>query len=65
VGLEYSGCCWRIRLVGRRYVSNRTGEEDTSVQLQLELKGLSSVGKHDPFLEQSIRGYSPASSALP
>jgi LPS-assembly protein len=66
VGLEYSGCCWRIRLVGRRYVSNRTGEEDTSVLLQLELKGLSSVGtRDDTFLQRSIRGYSPASAALP
>ncbi|MGQ0384817.1 MAG: LPS-assembly protein LptD [Gammaproteobacteria bacterium] len=64
-GFEYSGCCWRIRVVGRRYVSNRTGENDTSVMLQLELKGLSSVGtRDDTFLQRSIRGYSPASAAL-
>jgi len=59
-GFEYGGCCWRLRLLGRRYVSNRTGESDTSVLLQLELKGLSSVGtSDDSFLRRGIRGYSP------
>ena len=58
-GLEYRSCCWRLRLVARRYVSNRTGDLDTSVLLQLELNGLSSVGVGaDAFLERSIRGYS-------
>ncbi len=64
-GFEYSGCCWRVRIVGRNYVSNRTGEDDTSVLLQLELKGLSSVGTQDTFLQRGIRGYSPASAAQP
>jgi len=59
-GFEYGSCCWRIRLIGRQYVSNRTGESDTSVMLQLELKGLSSVGtSDDTFLRRAIRGYSP------
>jgi LPS-assembly protein len=59
-GFEYGSCCWRIRLVGRHYVSNRTGESDTAVMLQLELKGLSSVGSSDDaFLRRGIRGYSP------
>ena len=43
-GFEYGGCCWRVRLLARNYVSNRTGESDNSVLLQVELKGLSSVG---------------------
>jgi LPS-assembly protein len=59
VGLEYRSCCWRLRLVGRRYVRDRTGDLDTSVLLQLELNGLSNVGVGaDAFLERSIRGYS-------
>lgn len=59
-GLEYGSCCWRIRLIGRHYLSNRTGERDTSVMLQLELKGLSSVGtSDDAFLRRAVRGYSP------
>ena len=62
-GLEYRSCCWRVRLVARRYVSDRTGDIDTSVLLQLELNGLSDVGDQaDAFLERSIRGYSPSPS---
>jgi len=58
-GFEYKSCCYRIQLVQRRYISNRAGGLDTSIALQLELTGLSSVGKRaDSFLEQSIRGYS-------
>lgn len=58
-GLEYRSCCWRFRVVARRYVSNRTGDLDTSVLLQLELNGLSNVGVGaNTFLERSIRGYS-------
>ncbi len=58
-GFEYAGCCWRVRLLGRNYVSNRTGENDNSVLLQVELTGLSSVGtRNDTFLERGIRGYS-------
>jgi LPS-assembly protein len=61
-GFEYGGCCWRLRLLARNYISNRTGESDNSVLLQVELKGLSSVGtRSDTFLESGIRGYSPAS----
>ncbi|HKE96431.1 MAG TPA: LPS assembly protein LptD [Povalibacter sp.] len=63
-GLEYRACCWRLRFVGRRYVSNRDGDVDTSFLVQLELNGLSSVGVGaDAFLERSIRGYSLNSSA--
>jgi LPS-assembly protein len=65
-GFEYKGCCYRIQLVQRRYLNIRPGTPtagggtlDTSFALQLELTGLSSVGKReDSFLEQSIRGYS-------
>lgn len=58
-GFEYRSCCWKLRLVGRRYVRSREGDMDTSILLQLELNGLSSVGTGaDTFLEQSIHGYS-------
>ena len=33
-GVEYEACCWRLRLVGRRYISRRTGESDSSLALQ-------------------------------
>ena len=58
-GFEYGSCCWRIRAVAREYVSRRSGERDSGVYIQLELKGLSSVGlAADAFLERAIRGYS-------
>ncbi len=61
-GFEYTSCCWAVRLVARRFVSSRTGDTDTSIGLQLELKGLSSVGvDNEAFLRDAIRGY----SALP
>lgn len=60
-GIEYGACCWRLRLVGRRFVSSRTGERDSGIYLQLELNGLASVGSSaDTFLEEAIRGYSAA-----
>jgi LPS-assembly protein len=64
-GIEYKSCCYKVQLVQRRYLSIRPGTTttggtlDTAIALQLELTGLSSVGKReDSFLEQSIRGYS-------
>jgi LPS-assembly protein len=58
-GFEYRACCWRVRVVQRRYVSSRTGHRDNSIALQLELTGLSSVGvPAGSFLERTIRGYS-------
>jgi LPS-assembly protein len=57
-GLEYSSCCWRMRVVGRKFVSSRTGGQDTGIYLQLELTGLASVGSAaDAFLVGAIRGY--------
>jgi LPS-assembly protein len=62
VGFEYSSCCWSVRLITRHFVNSRTGSSTTSVGVQLELKGLSSVGSdNEAFLRDAIRGY----SALP
>jgi len=57
-GVEYGSCCWRLRVFGRKFVSSRTGEQDTGIYLQLELTGLASVGSAaDAFLAGAIRGY--------
>jgi LPS-assembly protein len=57
---EYRACCWRLRMGARRFVSNRTGSQDTGIYLQLELTGLASVGSaSDSFLTEAIRGYMP------
>ena len=62
VGIEYSSCCWGLRVVARHFLNSHTGSSDTSVGVELELKGLSSVGTNSgAFLRNAIRGY----SALP
>ncbi len=65
-GIEYKSCCYRVQIVQRRYLTNHpasataTSALDTSIALQLELTGLSSVGKPaGAFLAQEIRGYTP------
>ncbi len=65
-GFEYRACCWRMRMVARKFVSTRTGVQDTSIYLQLELTGLASVGSAaDAFLSGAIRGYDrPQNNAL-
>lgn len=58
VGLEYESCCWAARIVSRRFISRRDGRSDTTVALQLELRGLTSVGDPaDRRLERGILGY--------
>ena len=58
-GLEFESCCWGFRLVTRRYISTRDGTTDSSIGLQLILKGMMSVGTAaDQLLEQGILGYS-------
>ena len=62
-GFEYKGCCYKLRAVARRSISNRDGSSESSFYVQLELNGLASVGTTDAFLERAIRGYSPETSA--
>ncbi|MED5462166.1 MAG: LPS assembly protein LptD, partial [Pseudomonadota bacterium] len=58
-GIEYESCCWGVRLVGRRYISTRDGTQDSSIGLQLVLKGMTSIGTPtDRLLERGILGYS-------
>ncbi|MGB5627894.1 MAG: LPS assembly protein LptD [Woeseiaceae bacterium] len=58
-GLEYESCCWGLRLVTRRFISTRDGTQDSSIGLQLVLKGMTSVGTAaDKMLERGILGYS-------
>ena len=57
-GLEYESCCWLVRLVGRRYVNDVDAQANNAIMLQLELKGLTSLGDPiDTFLERGILGY--------
>jgi LPS-assembly protein len=68
LGFEYQACCWRVRVLGRRYLINglgqHTGQQDTAFLFQLQLTGLAGVGAAtDAFLGTAIRGYSPSSSS--
>ncbi len=57
-GLEYESCCWALRLVGRRYVNDQADGAEAAIMLQLELKGLTSIGETvGRLLERDILGY--------
>jgi LPS-assembly protein len=58
IGVEYETCCWAVRTVWRRNVTRRTGEQDTSISLQLILKGFgNSASAADRLLDRGILGY--------
>ena len=57
-GLEYDSCCWALRTLVRRYLSSDGGDHTNAFFLQLELKGLTGIGRDTvDFLERSIPGY--------
>jgi LPS-assembly protein len=62
LGLEKESCCWRFRIIWRRYTDTLSDSSDRDVEqgifLQLELKGLTSFGDNvDEFLEKNLKGY--------
>jgi len=58
VGIEYDTCCWSIRGLLRRSLTNRTGESDTSFSIQLQLKGLSNnTSAADRWLDRGTLDY--------
>jgi len=62
LGLEKESCCWRFRVIWRRFANTVTdsseGEMDQGVFVQIEFKGLTSFGdKVDNFLEKNLKGY--------
>ncbi len=57
-GVQWDSCCLAVRAVARRYVRNREGELNNSIQLEFVLKGLSSLGQDtDRTLRRAILGY--------
>jgi LPS-assembly protein len=58
LGVEYSTCCWGVRLITRRYLTSRDGKSDSAITLQLLLKGFGSSGSPaERLLERGILGY--------
>jgi len=45
-GIEYESCCWAVRTVVRRYLKNHDGDFRDGIYLELNLKGLASIGTH-------------------
>ncbi len=57
-GIEYESCCWKTRVVARRWVTDVDSDYDTGIFFELELKGLGSFGDDiTSFLETGILGY--------
>ena len=57
-GVQWDSCCLAVRALARRYVRNREGEMNNSLQVEFVLKGLSSVGQDtDRTLRRAILGY--------
>jgi len=66
LGLEKESCCWRFRIIWRRYANSLNDPEDVDsfgqmeegFFVQMELKGFGAFGNNaDEFLEQNLNGY--------
>lgn len=44
-GLEFDTCCWSARVVGQRYLAAGGTDHESSIVMQLELKGLTGIGR--------------------
>ncbi len=57
-GVQWDSCCLAVRAVVRRYVRNREGDLDNSLQVEFVLKGLGSAGRDtEGTLRRAILGY--------
>lgn len=65
-GVEYNDCCYRVRLIARRWIDNELYDdvqsldmkEDQGIFLEFQLKGLGSIGsKVSGILNDGIYGY--------
>lgn len=60
LGVEYDNCCWALRLVARDYLTADDGRRDSAILLQLELKGLTGLGRGArDLLAERIKDYRP------
>ena len=58
IGLEYQDCCWKVRLVSKRYLSSDNENYETPIFLEFELKGLGNLGTGaSRELRNKIYGY--------
>ena len=58
VGLEYQDCCWKARLVAKRYLTSDNVSYETPIFIEFELKGLGNLGTNArQELKDKIYGY--------
>ena len=56
--MQWDSCCLSVRVLGRRYLRNRSGEMNNAIQFEIELKGLGSAGADTRSrLRRAILGY--------
>ncbi|WP_156896410.1 LPS-assembly protein LptD [Aestuariibacter salexigens] len=64
-GIQYESCCWALRFVAQRHLSNRydatglqrTDEFDSGIALQFIFKGMGSSSSKRAMLEDGMFGY--------
>jgi LPS-assembly protein len=57
-GLEYQDCCWKTRLVMKRYLTSDNITYETPIFLEFELKGLGNIGNSATRqIKDKIYGY--------
>jgi LPS-assembly protein len=56
--VQWDSCCLAVRVLARRYLRNRTGDLNDSLQVEFELKGLGSAGQDTRRIaRRAILGY--------
>ena len=55
-GLEYTSCCWRIQVLGQRYLTDKS-EMDNAILFRFQLRGLGGFGVNDEKMDSLIPGY--------
>ncbi len=58
LGIEYQDCCWKTRLVAKRFLTSDNEDYETPIFLEFELKGLGNIGKSATRqIKEKIYGY--------
>ena len=65
-GVEYRSCCWALRVMHRRFFLADQEDFKESIMLQLELKGLASIGNPiESIMADSVPGFEKPSRKRP
>jgi len=58
LGVEYQDCCWKTRIVAKRYLTADNKSYETPIFIEFELKGLGSLGTGaSREIKENIYGY--------